>query len=208
MSMEFFEESLDERLERLLYEEEKVLRQINRLLLKEKRLLNKSNVRNRCDKIRWMDGAIHFWLYVIEMARRDFIAYYNHPSKWDIETPIGKIWVSAYAFIFRDDYKISFNVKECPYCNDKPEEYKCKECFGTKLIKSPEGTKFSFKDILDMCKDACPSRRINISIQNPSLEKMRANLVEKIQDDWLSEKAKKGFQVETCQQEENSISEN
>lgn len=181
---------LDKRLQKLLEREERILRQIHKILLKQQRLLDKAKSPRRYDKINWMDGSVCLWLCVIEMAKRDFIAYYNNPDKWNLKTPIGRIWVSAYAFLFRDDYRISLNITECKTCKDRSEEYDCKTCKGRKVVKASSGRKFSLADILDICREACPSRKINISVLNPSVQKIRDRLVEDINDEWLTNKVK------------------
>lgn len=186
---------LDLRLEVLLREEEKIIRSIKSILTKDERLLYKAGVIKKYDNIGWMDGSVYFWLYVIEMAKRDFVAFYNHPNRWDVNTPEGKIWISAYAFLFRDDYKISLNVVECLACKDQTTNTICKECYGRKLVKSPDGKKLSLSEILDICKEACKSRKINISVLNPSVEKLRQLLASKIEDKWLTERIKKNSEA-------------
>lgn len=178
---------LDYRLELLLKKQNKVFKLLNRILLKQQNLIDKARNKYKCGTIKWMDGSVCFWLYVVEMAKRDFIAYYNNPNKWDVKTPVGKIWVSAYAFLFRDDYFISLNVEACPHCIDYPEE-PCKICKGRGYIRSEDEQKFSLQDILDICEEACKSRKINSSVLNPSAEKIREILANEIDDEWLKQK--------------------
>jgi len=111
---------ITERKTRRLHREEsihkinQILDELYKLFRKEHRLLLNGTHGSSSDIIHSMDGSVQLWLRIILSARLDFLTWCDSPEKWEQED-----FLSAYAFLFNDQYTILLGAykKHCATCN-------------------------------------------------------------------------------------------
>jgi hypothetical protein len=180
------------RQEQLLNQVDQFLKAFHKQCLRDERLIKKATYLEDYDNIGEMDYSVkqsfELWITLIAMAKRDFIMYYTHPDRWDIKTFAGKTFVMAYGFLFRDDYKISIDIEECPKCEGKELDKVCSLCSDQGYVKSEQGKEINLRELLEQCIDVGVTHGLNVSVIEPSVDHLRERLAKEIGDPVLIKK--------------------
>lgn len=144
-----------------------------------------------------MDGSSGFWLRMIMAARQDFLSFCGDEDRWSNED-----YITARAFLFRDDYRIPLDMEAdpCPDCNakaltcsgkgdfeemiDSTKEDKediCPTCGGMRkaggwLAVKTGKNDINLREIIDVCVEICEARGDSFPANILSVEILRRKL--------------------------------
>lgn len=109
--------------------------------------------------IDYLDGSLKLWLTVLVMAKKDFLENCTKINRWSDED-----FLSAYGFLFRDDFTIPFGGTE-----EAPGE-------------------INLRELLNLLIEVCEIRDLSFPASENSIETLRANLAEASGDPRLIKK--------------------